>query len=125
MTGSGRVARIDRFRVLQIVVVHHRRLRAAGNALLTLALARFIVFGVTAVVAAAADFAFGEGIDHRRAPCARENAWRADAVPRYGELMEKRKLGRTGLSVSVLTFGCGAVGGLMTRGAPADQERAV
>ncbi len=39
--------------------------------------------------------------------------------------MEKRKLGRTGLSVSVLTFGCGAVGGLMTRGEPADQERAV
>lgn len=39
--------------------------------------------------------------------------------------MEKRRLGRTGLSVSVLTFGCGAVGGLMTRGEPADQERAV
>ena len=39
--------------------------------------------------------------------------------------MEKRKLGRTGLDVSVLTFGCGAVGGLMTRGAPRDQERAV
>jgi aryl-alcohol dehydrogenase-like predicted oxidoreductase len=39
--------------------------------------------------------------------------------------MEKRKLGRTGLSVSLLTFGCGAVGGLMTRGAPRDQERAV
>lgn len=39
--------------------------------------------------------------------------------------MDKRTLGRTGLSVSVLTFGCGAVGGLMTRGAPADQERAV
>lgn len=39
--------------------------------------------------------------------------------------MEKRKLGRTGLNISVLTFGCGAVGGLMTRGAPADQERAV
>jgi aryl-alcohol dehydrogenase-like predicted oxidoreductase len=39
--------------------------------------------------------------------------------------MEKRTLGRTGLSVSVLTFGCGAVGGLMTRGQPADQERAV
>src|SRR6476469_4055025 len=39
--------------------------------------------------------------------------------------MEKRKFGRSGLSVSVLTFGCGAVGGLMTRGAPADQERAV
>jgi len=39
--------------------------------------------------------------------------------------MEKRKLGRSGLTVSLLTFGCGAVGGLMTRGAPADQERAV
>ena len=39
--------------------------------------------------------------------------------------MEKRKFGRTGLSISVLTFGCGAVGGLMTRGAPADQQRAV
>ena len=38
--------------------------------------------------------------------------------------MQKRKLGRSGLSVSVLTFGCGAVGGLMTRGAPADQQRA-
>jgi aryl-alcohol dehydrogenase-like predicted oxidoreductase len=39
--------------------------------------------------------------------------------------MERRKFGRTGLDISVLTFGCGAVGGLMTRGAPADQERAV
>jgi L-galactose dehydrogenase/L-glyceraldehyde 3-phosphate reductase len=39
--------------------------------------------------------------------------------------MEKRVLGRTGLTVSVLGFGCGAVGGLMVRGAPADQERAV
>src|SRR5438270_11967221 len=39
--------------------------------------------------------------------------------------MQTRKLGRTGLDVSVLTFGCGAVGGLMTRGAPADQQRAV
>jgi aryl-alcohol dehydrogenase-like predicted oxidoreductase len=39
--------------------------------------------------------------------------------------MDRRKLGRTGLSVSLLTFGCGAVGGLMTRRAPADQERAV
>ena len=38
--------------------------------------------------------------------------------------MEKRKLGRTGLDVSVLSFGCGAVGGLMTKGEPADQERA-
>ena len=39
--------------------------------------------------------------------------------------MEKRKLGRTGLDVSLLGFGCGAVGGLMIKGAAADQERAV
>jgi aryl-alcohol dehydrogenase-like predicted oxidoreductase len=39
--------------------------------------------------------------------------------------MEKRTLGRTGLKVAVLGFGCGAVGGLMVRGSPADQERAV
>src|SRR5437868_15362231 len=39
--------------------------------------------------------------------------------------MEARRLGRTGLKVSVLGFGCGAVGGLMVRGTPADQERAV
>lgn len=39
--------------------------------------------------------------------------------------MEKRKLGRTGLQVSLLGFGCGAVGGLMVKGAAADQERAV
>jgi len=39
--------------------------------------------------------------------------------------MERRQLGRTGLEVSVLSFGCGAVGGLMTRGEPRDQERAV
>ena len=38
--------------------------------------------------------------------------------------MEQRVLGRTGVSVSVLGFGCGAVGGLMVRGSPADQERA-
>jgi aryl-alcohol dehydrogenase-like predicted oxidoreductase len=40
-------------------------------------------------------------------------------------MMERRKLGRTGLEVSVLGFGCGAVGGLMVRGNPSDQERAV
>jgi aryl-alcohol dehydrogenase-like predicted oxidoreductase len=39
--------------------------------------------------------------------------------------METRTLGRTGLEVSVLGFGCGAVGGLMVRGDPPDQERAV
>jgi aryl-alcohol dehydrogenase-like predicted oxidoreductase len=39
--------------------------------------------------------------------------------------MERRILGRTGLEVSVLGFGCGAVGGLMVHGNPSDQERAV
>jgi aryl-alcohol dehydrogenase-like predicted oxidoreductase len=39
--------------------------------------------------------------------------------------MEKRRLGRTGLDVSLLGFGCGAVGGLMVKGAAGDQERAV
>ena len=39
--------------------------------------------------------------------------------------MERRKLGRTGLEVSALGFGCGNVGGLMVRGTPAEQERAV
>jgi aryl-alcohol dehydrogenase-like predicted oxidoreductase len=39
--------------------------------------------------------------------------------------MDYRVLGRTGLGVSVLGFGCGTVGGLMIRSAPADRERAV
>ena len=39
--------------------------------------------------------------------------------------MERRTLGRTGLSLSVLGYGCGAVGGLMVRGEPAEQERAI
>jgi aryl-alcohol dehydrogenase-like predicted oxidoreductase len=39
--------------------------------------------------------------------------------------MQKRRLGRTGLEVSVLGFGCGAVGGLMINGSAAEQERAI
>src|SRR5881227_2280080 len=39
--------------------------------------------------------------------------------------MQFRTFGRTGLRLSVLGFGCGAVGGLMVRGDPADQERTV
>lgn len=39
--------------------------------------------------------------------------------------MQMRTLGRTGLSVSAISFGCGNVGGLMIRGDAKDQERAV
>ena len=39
--------------------------------------------------------------------------------------MQMRTFGRTGMQVSVLGFGCGAVGGLMVRGDPADQERTI
>src|ERR1700740_1373237 len=42
-----------------------------------------------------------------------------------GIAMQLRVFGRTGMQVSVLGFGCGAVGGLMVRGDPADQERTV
>jgi aryl-alcohol dehydrogenase-like predicted oxidoreductase len=39
--------------------------------------------------------------------------------------METRIFGRSGMKLSLLGFGCGGVGGLMVRGAPADQERAI
>jgi aryl-alcohol dehydrogenase-like predicted oxidoreductase len=39
--------------------------------------------------------------------------------------MEMRVFGRTGMQLSVLGFGCGAVGGLMVRGDALDQERTV
>jgi L-galactose dehydrogenase/L-glyceraldehyde 3-phosphate reductase len=39
--------------------------------------------------------------------------------------MQLRIFGRTGLQLSVLGFGCGAVGGFMVRGDPADQERVI
>jgi aryl-alcohol dehydrogenase-like predicted oxidoreductase len=39
--------------------------------------------------------------------------------------MKRRRLGRTGLEISVLGFGAGAVGGLMTRGTAVDQEKAI
>jgi len=39
--------------------------------------------------------------------------------------METRIFGCTGIRLSVLGFGCGAVGGLMVRGDPLDQERTI
>ncbi len=39
--------------------------------------------------------------------------------------MQMRTFGRTGMQLSVLGFGCGAVGGIMVRGDHADQERTV
>jgi aryl-alcohol dehydrogenase-like predicted oxidoreductase len=39
--------------------------------------------------------------------------------------MQMRDFGRTGMKVSALGFGCGAVGGIMVRGDPGDQERLV
>jgi aryl-alcohol dehydrogenase-like predicted oxidoreductase len=39
--------------------------------------------------------------------------------------MELRVFGRTGMRLSILGFGCGAVGGLMVRGDPLDQERTI
>jgi aryl-alcohol dehydrogenase-like predicted oxidoreductase len=39
--------------------------------------------------------------------------------------MQLRVFGRTGIKLSVLGFGCGAVGGFMVRGDPADQERTI
>jgi aryl-alcohol dehydrogenase-like predicted oxidoreductase len=40
-------------------------------------------------------------------------------------MVELRLFGRTGMRLSVLGFGCGAVGGLMVRGDPLDRERTV
>jgi aryl-alcohol dehydrogenase-like predicted oxidoreductase len=39
--------------------------------------------------------------------------------------MQLRVFGRTGMQLSALGFGCGAVGGLMVRGDAADQERTI
>jgi L-galactose dehydrogenase/L-glyceraldehyde 3-phosphate reductase len=39
--------------------------------------------------------------------------------------MDRRRLGRTGIEVSVLGYGCGAIGGLMVRGSAAEQDRAI
>jgi aryl-alcohol dehydrogenase-like predicted oxidoreductase len=47
------------------------------------------------------------------------------SAPGGGAVMEMRVFGHTGMRLSVLGFGCGAVGGLMVRGDPRDQERTI
>jgi aryl-alcohol dehydrogenase-like predicted oxidoreductase len=42
-----------------------------------------------------------------------------------GTAMQLRMFGRTGMQLSVLGFGCGAVGGFMVRGDPVEQERTI
>lgn len=51
--------------------------------------------------------------------------WKAGRESLRIPVMEQRDLGRTGLRVSALGFGAGNIGGLMVRGDPADQRRAV
>lgn len=52
--------------------------------------------------------------------------WYATAVrSRKEKGMEQRPLGATGLTVSALGYGSGAIGGLFTKGDPAEQQRAV
>src|SRR5690349_3323267 len=46
-------------------------------------------------------------------------------VHERGKAMEQRPLGSTGLTVSALGYGSGAIGGLFTKGDPAEQKRAV
>jgi aryl-alcohol dehydrogenase-like predicted oxidoreductase len=65
---------------------------------------------------------------HQAPPFSSATLWRMirpNGAAEEKKMIEQRTLGRTGLKVAALGFGCGAVGGLMVRGAPADQERAV
>src|SRR5581483_1636424 len=62
---------------------------------------------------------------HRRAAGPAREAHGRRIAATQGGIVDHRTLGRTGLRVSVLGFGCGNVGGLMIRGAPAERERAV
>jgi diketogulonate reductase-like aldo/keto reductase len=55
-----------------------------------------------------------------RADCSCELVW-APRLDRY----EERHYGNATVRLSVLGFGCGAVGGLMVRGDPRDQERTI
>jgi len=59
-------------------------------------------------------------------PCGTQPTHRGPVLrTRRRVVMETRVFGRTGMKLSVLGFGCGAVGGLMVRGDPRDQERTI
>src|SRR3979411_2072811 len=64
---------------------------------------------------------------HRRSTTYDARVRRADISVHAvgGTAMQLRVFGRTGMQLSVLGFGCGAVGGIMVRGDPADQERTI
>src|SRR5262247_773365 len=61
----------------------------------------------------------------------RTSGWGTSILSRYlahaggGTAMDMRVYGRTGMQLSILGFGCGAVGGLMVRGDPLEQERTI
>src|SRR5262249_3555100 len=61
----------------------------------------------------------------RVGPAQVRNVGRGARHPSRPLTVEYRSLGRTGLEVSALGFGCGDVGGLIGRGSPAERLRAV
>ena len=65
-------------------------------------------------------------VSRKGAKLAKENRERIEFIvsPR-SDSVKTNVLGRTGLPVSVLGFGCGFVGGLMVQGSPAEQDAAV
>jgi aryl-alcohol dehydrogenase-like predicted oxidoreductase len=68
---------------------------------------------------------FSDPATHEFIGVSRDAAIWSMVQPAGGIVMQLRDFGRTGIQVSVLGFGCGAVGGVMVRGDPADQERLV
>src|SRR4030081_1050855 len=64
---------------------------------------------------------------HRRSTTYDARVRRADISVHAvgGTAMQLRVFGRTGMQLSALGFGCGAVGGFMVRGDPAEQERTI
>lgn len=69
------------------------------------------------------------GVSKRRPACAQVDVVGVEHVERVGKgeprPVELRPLGRTGISVSAVGFGCGSIGGLFVRGTRRGQRRAV